>query len=149
MSKKYYIAYGSNLSVEQMAHRCPDATVAGMAAVPDWKLVFRVHATIEPAEGRVVPVLIWEISERDERNLDRYEGYPSYYYKQDMIVTMTDFDGRNPQEITAMVYLMADGHPLRTPWKPYYDTLEEGYTRFGFNTHLLELAFEEAMEVEL
>ena len=28
MSKKY-IAYGSNLSVEQMAHRCPDATVVG------------------------------------------------------------------------------------------------------------------------
>ena len=149
MTKKYYIAYGSNLSVEQMAHRCPDAKVAGMAAIPDWKLVFRVHATIEPAEGRTVPVLIWEISERDERNLDRYEGYPSYYYKQDMAVTMTDLDGRNPREITAMVYLMTDGHPLQTPWKPYYDTLEEGYTRFGFNTHLLELAFEEAMEVEL
>ncbi len=30
MSKmKYYIAYGSNLSVEQMAHRCPDARIAG------------------------------------------------------------------------------------------------------------------------
>ena len=148
MKKKYYIAYGSNLSVEQMAHRCPDAKVVGMAAIQDWKLVFRVHANIEPCEGRVVPVLIWEISGRDERNLDIYEGYPSYYYKQDMAVTMTDLDGKNPQEITAMVYLMNDGHPIRTPMKGYYYTLEEGYTRFGFNTHLLELAFEEAMEVE-
>jgi len=108
MSKKYYIAYGSNLSVEQMAHRCPDAKVAGMAALKDWTLVFRTHATIEPCDGRVVPVLIWEISQRDERNLDRYEGYPSYYYKQDMTVTMTDLDGKNPQEITAMVYLMTE-----------------------------------------
>lgn len=148
MNKRYYISYGSNLSVEQMAHRCPDAKVVGMAAIQDWKLVFRVHANIEPCEGRVVPVLIWEISGRDERNLDLYEGYPSYYYKQDMAVTMTDLDGKNPQEITAMVYLMNDGHPIRTPMKGYYDTLEEGYTRFGFNTHLLELAFEEAMEVE-
>ena len=148
MNKRYYISYGSNLSVEQMAHRCPDAKIVGMAAIKDWKLVFRVHANIEPCEGRVVPVLIWEISGRDERNLDLYEGYPSYYYKQDMAVTMTDLDGRNPQEITAMVYLMNDGHPIRTPMKGYYDTLEEGYTRFGFNTHLLELAFEEAMEVE-
>ena len=148
MNKRYYISYGSNLSVEQMAHRYPDAKIVGMAAIKDWKLVFRVHANIEPCEGRVVPVLIWEISGRDERNLDLYEGYPSYYYKQDMAVTMTDLDGRNPQEITAMVYLMNDGHPIRTPMKGYYDTLEEGYTRFGFNTHLLELAFEEAMEVE-
>ena len=148
MNKRYYISYGSNLSVEQMAHRCPDAKVVGMAAIQDWKLVFRVHANIEPCEGRVVPVLIWEISGRDENNLDLYEGYPSYYYKQDMAVTMTDLDGKNPQEITAMVYLMNDGHPIRTPMKGYYDTLEEGYTRFGFNTHLLELAFEEAMEVE-
>ena len=29
--KKYYIAYGSNLSVEQMAVRCPDARVVGNA----------------------------------------------------------------------------------------------------------------------
>ncbi len=146
MKKKYYIAYGSNMSVEQMAHRCPDAKVVGMAAIPDWRLVFRVHATIEPAEGRTVPVLIWEISGRDERNLDRYEGYPSYYYKQDMTVTMTDLDGKNPQEITAMVYLMADGHPLREPWKGYLDTLEEGYQRFGFNPYQLELALKEARE---
>lgn len=148
MNKRYYMAYGSNLSVEQMAHRCPDAKVVGMAAIRDWKLVFRVHANIEPCAGRVVPVLIWEISGRDERNLDLYEGYPSYYCKQDMTVTMSDLDGKNPREITAMVYLMNDGHPIRTPMKGYYDTLEEGYTRFGFNTHLLELAFEEAMEVE-
>lgn len=148
MSKKY-IAYGSNLSVEQMKYRCPDAKVIGMAAIKDWKLVFRVHATIEPAEGRVVPVLIWEIGDRDERNLDRYEGAPSYYRKEDMTVTMTGLDGKNPQEVTAMVYLMNDGHPVRTPMKSYYDVLEEGYTRFGFNTYLLERAFEEAMEVEL
>ncbi len=68
-------AYGSNLSVEQMAHRCPGAKIAGMAYLQDWKLVFRYHATIEPCEGRVVPVLIWEIGEQDERSLDMYEGY--------------------------------------------------------------------------
>ena len=145
MSKKY-IAYGSNLSVGQMAHRCPDAKVIGMAAIQDWKLVFRGCATIEPAEGRIVPVLIWEISDRDERNLDRYEGYPSYYFKRDMTVTMTDLDGRNPQEVTAMVYLMTDGHPLQSPWRGYLDTLAEGYRRFGFNPYQLELAVKEAKE---
>ena len=145
MSKKY-IAYGSNLSVEQMKHRCPDAKIIGMAAISDWKLVFRTHATIEPAEGRVVPVLIWEISDRDEKHLDLYEGYPSYYTKKDMTVTMTDLDGKNQQEVTAMIYLMEEGHPVQTPWKSYFDTLQEGYTRFGFNTYLLGLALKEAKE---
>ena len=147
MSKKrYYIAYGSNLSVAQMSVRCPEAKIAGMAALEGWKLVFRTHATIEPVEGRVVPVLIWEISERDEWNLDRYEGFPSYYRKENMAVTMTDLDGRNPQEITAMVYLMNDGHPIRLPWQDYYDVLAEGYGRFGFNPYQLELALQEAKE---
>ena len=130
MSKKY-IAYGSNLSVEQMAFRCPEAKIIGMAAIQDWKLVFRTHATIEPAAGRVVPVLIWEITDRDEKNLDLYEGFPSYYFKQ---------------EITAMVYLMEEGHDIRVPYRGYLDTLAEGYRRFGFNPYQLELAMKEAKE---
>ena len=147
MSKKrYYIAYGSNLSVAQMSVRCPDAKIAGMAALDGWKLVFRTHATIEPAEGRVVPVLIWEISNRDERNLDHYEGFPSYYRKEELVITMTDLDGKNPQEIMAMVYLMNEGHPIRLPWKDYYDMLAERYSRFGFNPYQLELALQEAKE---
>jgi hypothetical protein len=76
---------------------------------------------------------------------DRYEGYPSYYYKQDMNGTMTDLDGKNPQEITAMVYLMTEGHELRMPYSGYLDTLAEGYRRFGFNPYQLELAAKEAM----
>ena len=119
-----------------------------MAALRDWKLVFRTHATIEPCKGRVVPVLIWEISERDEQNLDLYEGFPSYYRKEDLTITMTDFDGKNPQEVTAMVYLMNDGRPIRIPSKGYYDVLEEGYHRFGFNTYQLELALSEAKEAD-
>ena len=31
MKKRYYIAYGSNLSREQMAFRTPDAKIAGTA----------------------------------------------------------------------------------------------------------------------
>lgn len=147
MNKKY-IAYGSNLSVEQMAMRCPDARIIGMAALQDWKLVFRTHATIEPADGRVVPVLIWEISDRDEERLDLYEGYPTYYTKRDMVVTMTDLDGKNPREITAMVYLMEKGHELRVPYRGYLDTLALGYRRFGFNPYQLELAMKEAEEAE-
>ena len=142
-----YIAYGSNLSIQQMAHRCPDAKVIGMAAIQDWKLIFRGCATIEPAEGRVVPVLIWEISERDERHLDVYEGYPSYYFKRDLELTMTDLNGRNPRTVTAMVYIMADGHRVRMPMKGYVDILVEGYERFGFDEDILREALREAHDI--
>ena len=149
MSEKrsYYIAYGSNLSVEQMAIRCPDARIVGMAALKDWKLVFKFHADIVPCEDRVVPVLVWEISERDEQNLDLYEGFPHYYTKRDLEITMTDLDGKNPQQITAMVYTMTGTHQtLRQPNRSYYKVLEEGYRRFGFNPYQLELALNEAKE---
>ena len=77
-NKKYYIAYGSNLSVEQMADRCPDAKIAGQAVLAGWELLFRGCATIAPNPKKNTPVLVWEISERDEGNLDFYEGYPNY-----------------------------------------------------------------------
>lgn len=146
--KRYYIAYGSNLSVEQMAHRCPGAKIAGMASLQDWRLVFKQHATIEPCEGRVVPVLIWEIGELDEISLDIYEGYPHYYTKQDMDITMTDLHGNHPKKITAMVYIMEKGHKVHLPTQGYYQVLAEGYERFGFNKYLLELAMTEAKEAQ-
>ncbi len=146
--KRYYIAYGSNLSVEQMAHRCPSAKIVGMAYLQDWKLVFKYHATIEPCEGRVVPVLIWEIGEQDERSLDMYEGYPSYYTKRDMDITMTDLHGRHPKKITAMVYIMTGDSKVTVPAKSYYEVLSEGYERFGFNGSLLRLALKEAEEAQ-
>ena len=144
--KRYYISYGSNLSEEQMKIRCPDAKLVGMAVLYDRKLVFRTHATIEPCEGRVVPVLVWEISEADEKSLDQYEGWPRYYRKEELQITMTNFRGLNPKEITAMVYIMNDGHDQMAPMKGYYDVLEKAYTRYGFNRYQLELALKEAKE---
>ena len=47
MNKKFYIAYGSNLSVEQMAYRAPDAELIGKAVLRDWRLLFKTHADIE------------------------------------------------------------------------------------------------------
>ncbi|MER2143449.1 MAG: gamma-glutamylcyclotransferase family protein [Eubacteriales bacterium] len=144
---KYYIAYGSNLSVRQMAARCPEARVAGKAVLPDWKLVFRLHATIEPEKGSMVRVMIWEISDRDERHLDAYEGWPSYYIKQDIEVMMTDLRGKHPRKVTAMVYIMTEGHNVRMPMKGYVDVLAEGYERFGFDKDILRQALLEAKTI--
>ena len=80
---KYYLAYGSNLNKYQMNFRCPDAVPAGSCVLNNWELVFRRGVlTIEPCPGGIVPLGIWKISENDEKSLDRYEGFPSFYYKK-------------------------------------------------------------------
>lgn len=38
---KYYLAYGSNLSMAQMAQRCPDAVYVGTAELKDYQLLFK------------------------------------------------------------------------------------------------------------
>ena len=147
MHKRYYMAYGSNLSVEQMARRCPDAKIVGKAVIPDWKLVFKYHADIVPCEGAQVQVLIWEISSEDEKSLDLYEGYPHYYTKRMMNVAMTDLNGEHPQEVEAMVYVMTDAHfKLAMPSKGYYDVLAKGYREFGFDDRFLRFALLEAID---
>ena len=90
--KKYYIAYGSNLNVEQMRYRCPDARIVGTSVIPDYQLLFKgsktgSYLTIEKKKGASVPVAVWEVSEHDEQRLDAYEGYPNFYYKTDMQLT--------------------------------------------------------------
>ena len=91
MSKRLYVAYGSNLNIRQMKYRCPGAKLYGTGVIDDYELQFKgqphgAFATIAPKEGASVPVAVWDISEKNEQALDRYEGYPSHYFKQNVPV---------------------------------------------------------------
>ena len=143
-NKKYYIAYGSNLSVEQMAYRCPDAKIAGQAVLAGWELLFRGCATIAPNPKKNTPVLVWEISERDEGNLDLYEGYPNYYRKEDLNIELLREEAE-PEMVTAMVYIMENDFGRRSPSRYYYKVLHDGYKAFHFPMHILEGALKMAI----
>ena len=41
MSNKLYFAYGSNMNLNQMAFRCPDAKVIESVQVENYRLAFR------------------------------------------------------------------------------------------------------------
>ena len=43
--KKYYLAYGSNLNIRQMALRCPTAKPVGTAVIKDYELLFKGSKT--------------------------------------------------------------------------------------------------------
>ena len=62
--RRLYIAYGSNINIEQMANRCPNSKVIGKEMLKGYELEFRGVATIVPKENAEVPVLIWEIDGR-------------------------------------------------------------------------------------
>ena len=151
MADRYYLAYGSNLSVEQMKVRTPDAVIVGTGMLEGWRLLFRQFATIRKCRGYSVPVLVWKISEQDERSLDRYEGFPKFYRKKDLTLRVTSLAGEDLGEMTAMVYIMtktatdARGiNPL--PSKYYYSVLKAGYETFGFDGNILNEAVREALE---
>ena len=146
-NKKYYIAYGSNLSVEQMAYRCPDAKIAGQAVLAGWELLFRGCATIAPNPKKNTLVLVWEISEQDEKSLDRYEGFPTYYRKEDLNIELLR-EGKEPERVTAMVYIMENDFGQRCPTKYYYKVLHDGYKAFHFPMHILEGALKESIGKE-
>lgn len=129
---KYYVAYGSNLNKRQMKYRCPNSTPVCAGELRGYELLFRgsmtgSYATVEPKEGSVVPVGLWKISPKDEKSLDRYEGYPNFYYKKDVVVHTE----RGP--IKAMVYIMHEDRPIGQPTEHYVEVCLNGYDDFGLN----------------
>lgn len=153
MADRYYIAYGSNLSIEQMKYRTPDAVIVGTAMLEDWRLLFRRYATIKKCEGFRVPVLVWKISEQDEKNLDVYEGYPKFYTKKELKIAVKSLpNGDDLGKLTAMVYIMTKKavkarrkNPLPHPY--YYLVIERGYSAFRFDDKILKKALSEAVSL--
>lgn len=142
---KIYAAYGSNLNHAQMRERCPEAKYLGSAMLQNQNLLFcgqpnHSFATIKTMEGKEVPIGLWEISARDEKSLDRYEGYPHFYHKTVLPVTL---DG---EEVHAMVYIMDLAMPAGLPSTMYYDIVEKGYRDCGLDTAYLKEALKTSME---
>lgn len=137
---RYYIAYGSNLNIPQMESRCPSASVHAVGRIPDYRLEFKAlgtyaYATIEPCKGDYVPVVIWKISTQDEHNLDRYEGFPTHYYKEDFIVEAGN------KTLHGMVYIMNENAVYRVPSRQNFQTVLEGYRSFGLEESQLQEAY--------
>lgn len=142
MKTKYYLAYGSNLNIDQMSYRCPDAVPVSSTVLKDWRLLFKgsksgYYLTIEPHKGSEVPVGVFKISALDEMYLDRYEGFPNFYYKKFLPVTFLDYDTDEEISAEAMVYIMHEDRPVGLPSPSYVLVCRQGYRDFGFDTQFL------------
>ncbi|MBV8786814.1 MAG: poly-gamma-glutamate hydrolase family protein [Mycobacterium sp.] len=121
-----YFAYGSNLCVQQMAQRCPDAADPRPAVLSDhdWLINQRGVATVEPVAGNQVHGVLWQISDGDLATLDSAEGVP-VRYRRDELTVLTD-DGPRP----AWVYI--DHRVTPGPPRPgYLPTIINGAEHHG------------------
>lgn len=151
MEKRYYLAYGSNLNVRQMRQRCPSARIIGTAIINDYELLFKgslsgFYLTIEPKSGAVVPVGVWEVSDEDEAALDRYEGFPDFYYKKELALPIVGIRSHRTRHRQCFVYIMHEERAVGVPSDYYMRVCLEGYRDFGFDRNGLLQAYRESEE---
>ena len=138
MEKRYYIAYGSNLNVQQMRMRCPSARIIGTSVLEDHKLLFKgrktgSYLTVEKKPGSSVPVGVWEVTPADEKTLDRYEGFPNFYYKKELTLPVKGIRTGKIRKRRVFVYIMYENRPIGIPSISYMQTCIQGYDDFGFD----------------
>jgi len=117
-----------------MLERCPDSKPMFIATLHNYKLVFAGWsrqwrggvASIKPFRGERVLGAIYEVSDRDLRQLDSYEGYPGNYNR--LNITVLDEDG---EAIKATTYIKSGQLEETQPSKKYLYLIQQGYRDWG------------------
>lgn len=141
-----YVAYGSNMNLEQMSYRCPNSSIVGTGKLHGWKIVFNVHADIVETDNMndKLPVVIWDIANEDWHYLDMYEGYPSYYIKK-----YVEVEFENGESDIAVVYIMADNRKgICPPAETYFNGIIRGCIDNKIDVEYLYDALEHSYENE-
>lgn len=106
-----YAAYGSNMDPAQMRERCPHSPQAGIGWLEGWRLTFggerlgwegALATVVEDKDSRVF-VVLYEVSDTDERELDRWDGATLGFYSK-VKVRVATLDG----DALAWLYVLND-----------------------------------------
>lgn len=140
--KEYlYFAYGSNMSIEQMASRCPHAEPMFKATLYNARLVFKTYADVvnEKKRRSFVQGAVFKITKSDMKALDRYEGYPKFYKKVRCVVL-----GPTDKYHEAFMYIMQpDVRELALPTEQYFNVIGQGYRDWNIPVTSLCRAWED------
>jgi hypothetical protein len=137
-----YFAYGSNLNLRQMQYRCPDATPLDKVYLRGARLVFRGVADVVFEDDATCPGGIWDITERCEDVLDRYEGCNDRgtgMYRKEYI----DVPGFGE----TLIYVM-NSTGICPPPVQYYDGIVQGYRDFGLSQRRLKIALKHSHDAK-
>lgn len=89
-----YFAYGANMDVRHMKGRVPDARVVGPGRLYGFRVAFDVYSTeweggaanLEVEEHGHVWGVLWDIPESEAGGLDAFQGHPTFYRREDVVV---------------------------------------------------------------
>ena len=79
----FYFAYGSNMNQKQMDYRCLEAFPVAIGRLPRFKFIINSSGVASIIESELDDTfgVIWQISQTNEKTLDRYEGVAKSIYK--------------------------------------------------------------------
>ena len=80
--------------------------------------------------------------------LDRYEGFPTFYYKKEMMLPIKGIRSGKIRMRNTFVYIMHEDRPFGVPSKFYMQTCLSGYKSFRFDSQFLQKAYDRSREVE-
>ena len=120
-----YFAYGSNLNHSQMKKRCSGAKYLKKFTLKGHRLCFSHktnhsiygHANIVKNKKSKVDGALWNITKRDEQELDGYEGVDYNYYQKEYFT----LKGKKVLVYVQKVYY------LKKPNSTYLHTIIDGY----------------------
>ncbi len=89
-----YFAYGSNMEARRMTSRVPGARFFGYARLEGFRLAFSVYSTewkggaanLELDPDAHVWGVLWDVPEGEARGLDAFQGHPTFFRKEDVVV---------------------------------------------------------------
>lgn len=110
-----YFAYGANMDVAAMRHRCPASVPLGPARLMGYRFLIMCDGTasVRHRSGAVVHGLLWRLAQADVPALDRFEEVDAGLYRKAVLPVLREAGGTQ-----ALVYL---GH-----------TVEEGVPAPGY-----------------
>ena len=131
----YYFAYGSNMSEPQMKERCPDSRIAGKGLLRKYRLAFTREssgwgcgvADIAADSHSEVWGLLYEVSDLDLEQLDRYEGHPTYYVRNKVKI-----ETPSGKTMDAISYEVVDKQHFVPPSNEYLNIIKSAAQKHGF-----------------
>lgn len=124
LKSPFYFAYGSNMSLKQMKHRCQTAELMGKAVLKNYQFIInqRGVASVIPKKNSIVYGLVFKLQKEDEDSLDLYEGVKNgFYYKKYLDIVAPD---KNGVKIDALVYI-AENNKFGKPRPNYLENIIE------------------------
>jgi gamma-glutamylcyclotransferase len=124
----WHFAYGSNMNRAQMLARTGKILEEHNASLPNYEVRFNkkvrggtAGANIQPAQGKTVHGVLYQIDEGAMRSLDRYEGVPDHYRRIEVQVTP---DGG--QAVPAQIYIASKIEKGLRPSPSYLQAMLDG-----------------------